>query len=462
MWIRSAELHSNHVDLSSVDWRFREYVLGHDDCLRRSSYAPLDRAGKLILATLQPWPAFISKNKLHELADACRGVARLLRRIPTLAFDDDPEAIARFYGFLDADLVRRFLEEPSGMDESLTRGDFIYDDEGFRMLELNFSPSLGGWESSVARRLHLEVPSTRRFFEREGLEFETTDTMEELYEHVASEVLERLDPTEPVRLAYSVPDWAVLAQSEEAQAWVDDAWSRVLDRRGLDGSATVCTLDDLTVDGERLLHDGEPVHALIYAGNHAAAREHYRLFKRGGFCLFNGPLEGMLSDKRNLALLSDLADRGRLDPDDRDTVDRHVPWTRILDDEETPGPDGETVSPLDYALDHRTDVVIKEASSFGSRGVVLGEAEDDDAWRAAVERAHAEGDWVVQKRVVSRKYLFQTGEDGCALHEVIWGPFLFGERYGGLLLRMHPQDFEGAVSVTRTGASAGFVAEVEP
>lgn len=458
---RLAELRANHLDLSSEDWRFREYVLDHPECLHRSTYAPLDGAGKLILATLQSWPAFISRSRVREIATACRDVARLLRRIPTLAFDDDPRALARFYGFLDPVLLERLLEEPNGMDPSLTRGDFIYDDGGFRMLELNFSPSLGGWESSVARRLHLEVPSTRRFLDREGLDYVTTDTMEELYEHVVSEIFRRLDPEGPVRLAYSVPEGVVLARSDEARAWVDAAWSRVLGRRGLEGSAVVCTVDELTATEDRLLHDGEPVHALIYAGPHAAARSLYRVFQRGGFCLFNGPLEALLSDKRNLALLSELAARGALDPEDRATVERHVPWTRILDDGETTGPGGDAVELPEHVLAHRGDLILKEASSFGSRGVVLGWSVDADAWRSAVERARAEGDWVVQRRVRSRAYLFQTGEEGHAPHDVIWGPFLFGERYGGLMLRMQPQSFDGAVSVTRTGASAGFVAEVD-
>ncbi len=462
MLSRSADLRSNHLDLSPEDWRFREYVLDRPECQRRTTYAPLDRAGKLILATLQPWPVFLSRRRLDELATACRDVARLLRRIHLLAFDGDLGAVARFYGFLDVDLLGRLLEEPNGVEPSLTRGDFIYDAGGFRMLELNFSPSLGGWESSVARKLHLEVPSTRRFFEQAGLDYETTDTMEELYEHIVSEVLTRLDPSGPVRLAYSVPDGAVLAQSQEARDWVDDAWSRVVARRGLDGSATVCTLDELQVEGDRLLYDDRPVHALIYAGAHAAAHAHYRLFKRGAFCLFNGPLEGLLADKRNLGLLSDLASRGALDAEDRATVERHLPWTRILDDVETLGPDGDPVPLMEHARSQRENLVLKQSSSFGSRAVVLGRAVDEAAWRAALERALAEGDWVVQQRVESRKYLFQTGDEGHAPHDVIWGPFLFGERYGGLMLRMQPQTFEGAVSVTRTGASAGFVAEVDP
>lgn len=459
---RTLELRSNHLMLSETDWRFREYALDRDECLRRASYAALDRGGKLILAPcIQAWPAFASRAMIQRLDLACRTVTGLLRRIPTLGFDDDPAAIARFYGFLEPDLVPLLLQEPNGIASTLTRGDFILDETGFKVLEINFSPALGGWESTVARRLHLEVPSTREFFEREGLAYETTDTMAELYEHVAGEVLAGSKPQGPLNLVYTVPKKAVLAHSDEARAWVQEAWERVLARRGREGLATIVDLAELTVRGRHLYHGERRIHAVIYGGgNHFAGRHLWPAYKAGGFSLFNGPLEDLLTDKRNLALLSERAAEGRLSAEDAEAVADYVPWSRIPGDGETILPDGSRGALLPYLLAHRDELILKEPSSFAAKGVVAGWAASDVEWRRAVEQASVEGDWVVQRRVRSLPFLFQVGEDGCAPHEVIWGPFLFGERYAGILLRMQPETVGDVVSVGRTGASAGFVAEV--
>ncbi len=58
-------------------------------------------------------------------------------------------------------------------------------------------------------------------------------------------------------------------------------------------------------------------------------------------------------------------------------------------------------------------------------------------------------------------YLFQCGEQGCDVHDVIWGPFYLGQSYGGAILRMQPRKLAGPVNLSRV-ATEGIIFEVQP
>jgi hypothetical protein len=58
-------------------------------------------------------------------------------------------------------------------------------------------------------------------------------------------------------------------------------------------------------------------------------------------------------------------------------------------------------------------------------------------------------------------YLYQCGEHGCDVHDVIWGPFYFGETYGGTILRMQPRKWDGPVNLSRQ-ATEGIIFDVQP
>jgi hypothetical protein len=65
----------------------------------------------------------------------------------------------------------------------------------------------------------------------------------------------------------------------------------------------------------------------------------------------------------------------------------------------------------------------------------------------------------VQEIAESLPYLYQSGDYGCSIHDMVWGPFVFGERYGGVVLRMQPAAAGGPVNLNLS-ASEGIVLEV--
>lgn len=103
--------------------------------------------------------------------------------------------------------------------------------------------------------------------------------------------------------------------------------------------------------------------------------------------------------------------------------------------------------------------VLKQAIAVGGQGVLVGRSETREAWKAAVERALAGGDWIAQEYVDTPLYPFQAGEEGWAPHRLVWGPFVFGDDYGGLFVRLLPTDRGPVVNLGR-GAVVGLAFEV--
>lgn len=102
--------------------------------------------------------------------------------------------------------------------------------------------------------------------------------------------------------------------------------------------------------------------------------------------------------KHLFALLSDPALGIFDDPAERSWVDRHIPWTRMVVEGDTSGPDGAVGPLVDHLRRHQADLVLKPCFSMGGRGVVLGWKADPEVWEAAIAAALREP-YVVQRRV---------------------------------------------------------------
>jgi hypothetical protein len=94
--------------------------------------------------------------------------------------------------------------------------------------------------------------------------------------------------------------------------------------------------------------------------------------------------------------------------------------------------------------------------------VIVGLRTAPEDWRVQVTQAFAEGRWLVQEYLESRPYLFQQGDRGVAIHDLVWGMFCFGATYGGGFVRMVPRDRNrtGVINSAR-GADEGIIFEVK-
>jgi hypothetical protein len=220
--------------------------------------------------------------------------------------------------------------------------------------------------------------------------------------------------------------------------------------RGLD--VVVAGLDAVTYNGSRLRVHGGPAE-LVYRralAPEAAGSDLAAAARDGRACVVNPFRASVASSKKILALLQDPRFEYLLTGDEADRIRATLPWTRILrPGRATYGP--WTFDLLSFVSDNRERLVLKPASDYGGRGVMLGIETDQGAWDATIEEHAALGDFIAQEYVAIPEEMFPIVEDGrvqMRLKRFNINPFAIGGRYAGMLTRISDR---AVINVTAGG-----------
>lgn len=442
--------------LSPTAQRFLEYVTRDPELTRPLHHAAHGEHH----GPVQSWPTFVGESKLAEIRRATVELTRLFQSIPERLFGNDARRFAAYLAPGDL-MAAMILEPPNGLDAILVRNDYIDTPDGLQCLEIN-AGLIGGWKHRYFERSFLSHPVIARFLAAEGIAPYYRDSVEEMLRFIIDHNLGK--PTAAsgelnvaVVMTRRRPAAPGQAEEEDLSRIYRDALAS--DGRGLTGEAVLASYAELSMrQGQLWYRDRRPIHALVMLSPEGLPPAVFRAFKTGRLSLYNGPIERFVNDKRLLGLLSEHAGSPLFTAEERRVLDRHLPWTRAV------GPGaatyrGETAALPDLLTAHREALVLKPSDGHEGRGVTVGRLTPPDRWAGLVAEAVAKGGWLAQERIESRPYLYQCGEQGYGRHDVVWGTFAFGERYGGGFLRMMPSGTEAVINSYR-GAVEGFIYEV--
>ncbi len=409
--------------------------------------------------SIQAWPTYIDQDKLREIESATVGVTDLIRTLLARVFANDSRRIADFYAIPDPTLVDLLLEPPNGLPGLVVRHDFIEAEHGFKVLEVN-AGSLGGWQMRYFARSFMDHPVLSRFHEEHALRPRHRDPFALLFRHV---VLDNLDTAVcaggTLNLGIAFPPDHQVNDPQELRAF-NRLYAGILaaDGRGLEGQVRVCSYERMTVRNGMVHENGWPIHAIVEMYPNES-EQIFRAFKSGRVNLYPGPLGPLLSDKRNLGLLSRHADSDAFSAAERQLIAKHIPWSRDLTTAHTSFRDAS--GPLrDILMEHRQDLVIKPAHGLKGMDVHVGRHTSPTDWQSIVGATLGQAGWLAQEFVESKPYLYQAGPHGWTAHDVIWGLFCFGKLYGGAFLRMMPKGTGDGVINSAHGATEGIVLEI--
>jgi hypothetical protein len=473
-----AEAKPVHARWADANAEFLEFVARHPEYQSRASFASIYEAQWLRRLTLQPWPLFVDTPQRRELEAVALGVDRLMKETLGRFYLNDPAEIAAFYAAdhpgandslvetftPDADVVAMILEEPDGLDAAPSRGDYIETAQGLKLVEYNAGSFLGGLQVDGVGDLCVAAGPTARFLAEHGRRARSPGIVRAFFRHVIEATARSgiwrggdfnlamlVKPNHPAQLALHSP------------ALYEPAFRQALEESGIatSGRVLLCGFDELVEDGGGLTVDGHRVHAVAeFHDGEDDEKLAFRNFKMGRVNLFSGPIGWMMSDKRNLALLSEHADSDQFTEEERELIHRHIPWTR-RGRRGTALRDGRRIRIPEDLVEHREELVLKKASSIGGRHVHVGRFRTDAEWRAVIELAVHDGDWVVQEYLEMLPYCFQRGDDGAGLHDMVWGLFVFGDHFGGAFLRMQPAGGASGLVNTHQGAEVGVLLNLD-
>ncbi len=157
-------------------------------------------------------------------------------------------------------------------------------------------------------------------------------------------------------------------------------------------------------------------------------------------CYLNSFRTKLVHKKSLFALLTNERYTSVLTAEQREAVRNHIPWTRMLRQEQTTFR-GLRIDLLEFVRANRKYFVLKPNDEYGGKDVTLGFTASQSEWDAALERA-VHGRYVVQEVVdIHREpFLMKTEADGATSWEMVptiidLDPYLNGPLMGGCLTR---------------------------
>lgn len=457
------EARACHRTLSTAAAQFLEYVLESPERVESLNHLAdgLPPWTRTYPTTQLTWPAFVGAEKLRQIARAVEGVCALVKSLPERFFRGDPARMSDFYVYGDASLVELLLEEPNGIEGAVARCDFIDGPAGFKCCEVNMAPNVGGWESRFWERKYLTHPTISAFVGERGIRPSHHDPLRTLCRHVVEDTAAGGVRSDGV-LNVAVMCTPLTTPGEETARMAQGVYADVLRAAdaGAHGEVAFCSrADELSVKNGSLYCGGLRIHAVLNYAGVVLPKQVYWCHKAGTISLYNGPLTKMMSDKRNLALLSASEDSDAFDEGERRIIRDHVPWSRLVAEGRTTYRD-EAVSFPDFLIASRECLVLKPGVGYGGKDIYVGSFTPEDEWQGRVQEAIGHGGWLVQEQVESHPFLFDDGEGDVRPQNVVWGMFCCGSRYGGGYLRMLPQGVRRGVVNSGGGAVESPIFEV--
>jgi len=454
-----------HRELSSCSVEFLYYISKNPELLNRSHYKMLakhDQSTYEFPGTLQPWPTFINEKSKNKMASSALSVKKLIAHIPERVFLNDCEKMSEYYD-LPIDAIELLMEEAGTefLNSRLGRGDFILScNNEFKCIEFNITPNVGGSEVDLMEEQYLKVPAIATFL----LENKVRRYPSQLFMTLLQFILQlfnrdNIGNLKEVNLAIAV---STVARYAPISVRLKNLYREALNNfdTRFQGDLFISDVKDFVIDGNSLFANNKRIHILIQVDSSDCSHLWFSLAKQKRLQLYNGPTTQIMCNKLNLALLSEHQESELFTYEERRNIALHIPWTRKT----VPGRTSygtERVQLEEFALRHRERLVLKHALKCQGQDVYIGSCTSTDDWDHKVRTAFKERVWVLQEFVPSQRYYYQTGTTGCVPHHVIWGPFVFGDIYGGACARVFPVVGNQGVINSARGAESSMIIEVK-
>lgn len=392
-------------------------------------------------------PVFLGAADRVQLAADLENLFAALTALPGRLFGGDIGAFARAVG-LTGDQVSAVVRSASTSPVRFGRADLYPDSTGFRLMELNMGSTTGGGDNAMLNRALLTHPVVAEFVREHCLEY--VDTLALVAGLIMAEC--GLSPHDGSLVA--AVDWPPVV----------DEFGEVLQTSSVELAALgleliPCHLGHLSLHDGRVWLGDRPVDVIyrVWMIEDMLHPDGPRLInpvldaaERGEVRIFTPMDTEMYGSKGALALLSDEANRHLCTPAELASLDRLLPWTRVV----RPGPvtvDGERVDLIEYATALRSELILKPTAMHGGLGVAPGWLTEQAEWERLLDAAAARGQHVLQRRIRPVPELFPA-DGGLAPRVLTWGAFLCGG-YGGMWVRGTADPDAGAINMA-TGASA--------
>jgi hypothetical protein len=461
----SGELAETLRKLSKVNIDFIEFVKNNPESLKSSSFKILESTRYSY--KLQSWPTFINPQTKASFLEMGVKVFDLIKSIPARLFDKDPKRIAAYFE-QPASVVNLQLEGIT--DDNLTnmvgRMDCTFSTSGLKCLEFNISVGTSGWQLAEWESLYLNTSIIDRFLAEYHVKIHNDSYMGLFLDHI----IHYASPLASTDSDGGTPKLNVVLVSRDytedginRDPFMEDLgqlYKEKLSGKTLRGNIYMCEFPQLECIDNMVYFKGKRIHGLIELLHGFLPPGIMKAYTSGNIRLLNGPMTGLLSNKLNLALLSENEDSSVFSSEEKETIKKYIPWTRKIIPGETVYR-GEKIRMENFLIPNKDKLVIKPPLGLGGERVYIGQDTFRREWEYLVTTAFRKKNFIAQELVEAPRLLYQVGENGCAYHDTVWGIWILGSQYGAAFVRALPAGIARRVVNGAQGAEISIVFEVD-
>lgn len=420
--------------------RYHELLANND--LAEESRAMLDEGlerAKLIFGgrRLSPYlrPHFVSETDFARICRICETVWSAIQKVKDAAVADN--AIIDDLGLTSVERELVAIDPGYTAVSPTSRLDSFLTSAAYSFVELNGESPAGIAYADAAYDIFSSLPVMKQFSADYNLRALygrrfMLDVLLESYE----EYLGR-KPERPPRIG--IIDLADVPTVKEFELF----------REFFEGAgypSIICTPQELEFKNNRLSFAGQEidiVYKRLLVNEYLPIMNDYPAlldaYRAGAICMVNSFRSKLIHKKALFAVLTNRKYAHLFTQSELDAIHSHVPWTRIVRDEQSDYRDG-TIELLEFIRTNSERLVLKPNDDYGGHGITIGWNTDAAGWEKAIQSALANGDYLVQERVPTARETFPAltsdGRVEFAEQLVDLDPLLFNGKVGSAFTRL--------------------------
>jgi len=438
---------------------FPEAVVRYHDLLANEnlaadSIAVLDEGlekAKLIFGgrRLSPYlrPHFVAESDFARISDVCQTVWSAIQKVKDAAILDN--SIIDDLGLTPIERELVSIDPGYTAVSPTARLDSFLTQTAYSFVELNGESPAGIAYADAAYDIFSSLPVMKSFVK----DFNVRplygrrlmlDVLLSSYREFLGRELERV----PHIAIVDLPDVPTVKEFELFREFFEQAGY----------PSVICTPQKLEFNGSKLSYEGfeiDIVYKRLLVNEYLPIIEEYpallNAYRAHAVCLVNSFRSKLIHKKALFAVLTDNKRAGLFSTTELNSIQSHVPWTRIVRDEITDYK-GKEVNLLEFVLANNERLVLKPNDDYGGHGITIGWNADRQQWTQALDDALNDGDYLVQERVPTARETFPAltpdGHIQFAEQLVDLDPLLFNGKVGSAFTRL---SFTELANVTSGG-----------
>src|SRR6266403_3885371 len=415
------------------------------DLFKRMRKAKLTFGDRVHCPFLRPF--FLSPEDEERVRTVAEAIAEIGERIVTAALDDR-HLFAQLHLRPEEE---RFARMPTGYGPASTasRLDAFLLPDSLKFAEYNGeSPAGAGYAESLAE-IFRELPVMGKFSQR--YDVHSYPLSAKLLDALLASYQDWGGSSATPQIA--IVDW------EGVPTWSEfEILQERFERMGV--PTLVAEPRELEFDGKQLVAQDKVID-LVYrrvlindiVAKPAECAALVNAYSANAVCVANNFRCKIPHVKAFFAVLTDEQNGALFSHGERELIEKHIPWTRVVADVGT-AHYGQHIDLLAFLRKQPEHMVLKPSDEYGGSGVTLGWETSEAAWDVAIENAllARNGAWIVQERIPIRRevfpYIADVGKVDYRDMLVDFAPYLFRGKLCGFLTRLSAT---GLANVTSGG-----------